>query len=300
MASSNGGDLVPTDTYAAEVIDALRPRTVVRKHVPAESVLPMEHGNLFIGRANGSATIGWIGESQQTAISAPSFGEIALQAKKATAAIPVSNSLLRFAAPELERVVSDQVIRQYAAIEDAAFLRGVGSQWTPKGLRYSAATVNTATLSYNVTTVLSDVQGLVSALENANVPMTNPVFFTSPKVKEYLLTATAAGSGNLMFPSVGEGRLLGYPIEVTTSIPANLGGSSNQSEVYLCDMAEAIIGMSYLDVNVRNTGTYHDAGGNLISAFDRDESIVRVIGGVDFALRHSASAAVLTAVPWGN
>ena len=260
----------------------------------------MPHGNLLIGRANGSATVGWIGEDQQTVISAPPFGEIALQAKKATAAIPVSNSLLRFAAPELERIVRDQVLRQYAAVEDAAFLRGVGSQWTPKKNRYSAATVNTATLSYSVTTVLSDLQGLVSTLENANVPITQPVFFTSPKVKKYLLTATAAGSGNLMFPQIQDGKLLGYTLEATTAIPANLGGSTNQSEIYLVDMGEAIIGQAYLDVTVHNGGTYHDGSGNHIAAFDRDESIVRRVGGVDFALRHTASAAILTAVPWGN
>jgi HK97 family phage major capsid protein len=233
-------------------------------------------------------------------ISAPSFGEIFLQAKKATAAVPVSNSILRFAAPDLERIVRSQILRQYAAVEDGAFLNGVGSRYTPQGIRNIAATVNTSTLSYSVTTVLSELQGLVSALENANVPMTRPVFFTSPKVKEYLLTAVASGSGERMFPEIGAGLLLGYPIEVTTNISATLGGSSNQSELYLCDMGEALIGQSYLDVTVHGGGTYHDGSGNHISAFDRDESLVRVVGGVDFALRHSGAAAVLTAVAWGN
>lgn len=186
----------------------------------------------------------------------------------------------------------------YSATEDSAFLCGIGSQWTPKGLRYSAATVTTATQSFTVATVLSDLTGIINALEAANVKMVSPVWFTSPQVIDYLRTAVSASSGDLMFKGIQDGKLLGWPIDQTTSIPANLGGSSNQSELYLCDMDEVIIGQGFVEVGVHPNGTYTDDNGNLQSAFDHDELILRLTACVDIGLKHDAACAVLTEVPW--
>jgi hypothetical protein len=43
---AGGGALIPTDLAVAEVIDSLRPLTVVRKHTPPANVLVMPFGNL--------------------------------------------------------------------------------------------------------------------------------------------------------------------------------------------------------------------------------------------------------------
>jgi HK97 family phage major capsid protein len=297
---SSGGDLVPVELYAAEIIDALRARTVVRKNTPAGNILAMPKGNLTVGRANSVASVAWIGEGQQNTTSTPTFGEVKLQAKKAVASIIVSNDLIRFLAPGLERVVRDQLLRAYGTAEDAAFLNGIGSQYTPQGIRWQAATVTNSNSTYSATTVLSEIQGLVAALETANVPVDNAVFYTSPKVREYLLTLVAAGSGNLLFHSVADGKLLGRPIEVSTAITTTLGGSSNESELYLVDMNSVLIGMSYLDVTIHSGSTFHDANGNLQSVLDQDCSGLRLVGGVDIGLRHGQAAAVLTNINWGN
>jgi HK97 family phage major capsid protein len=297
---SSGGDLVPTELYAAGIVDALRARTVIRKNTPPENILAMPSGNLTIGRANSVASVAWIGEGQQNTTSSPTFGEVRLQAKKAAASIIVSNDLIRFEAPGLDRVVQDQLLRAYGTAEDAAFLNGIGSQFSPQGIRSQAATVTNSNSSYSATTVLSEIQGLVAALETANVPVDNAVFYTSPKVREYLLTLVAAGSGNLLFHSVADGKLLGRPIEVSTAITTTLGGSSNESELYLVDMNSVLIGQSYLDVTIHRAATFHDANGNLQSVFDQDASGVRLLGGVDIGLRHQQAAAVLTNINWGN
>jgi HK97 family phage major capsid protein len=256
---AGGGDLIPTELYARGIIDALRARTVVRKNTPSENILEMPNGNLTVGRANSVASVAWQGESQQSATSSPTWGAVSLVAKKAVASTIVSNDLIRFEAPGLENVVRDQLLRAYGVAEDAAFLTSPGSQFTPQGIRWQAATVNTSASSYSATTVLSEIQALVAALETSNVTIDNAVFYTSPKIREYLLTLVAAGSGNLLFHSVADGKLLGRPIEVSTAITTTLGGSSNESELYLVDMNSVLIGMSYLDVTVHNASTFHDA-----------------------------------------
>ena len=93
---------------------------------------------------------------------------------------------------------------------------------------------------------------------------------------------------------------MGYPIEATNNIPSNLGSSSNQSEIYLVDMAEFLLGQSYLEITLHDGATYTDSDGNKRNVFDRDETLVRLMAAVDCALKHDEAAAVLTLTPWGN
>ena len=138
----------------------------------------------------------------------------------------------------------------------------------------------------------------MAALEDANVPMTNPCWFTCPKVRDYLATAVSS-SGQFQFPGVSEGRLLGWPITSTQNIPTNLGGSTNLSEIYLVDMDQFLIGQGAIEIILGN-GTYTDVNNVKQSGFANDETVIRLIAEVDCSLRHSAGAAVLTAVPYGN
>ena len=294
---SEGGFLIPSE-LSSQVIDALRSVAVFRRHVTPANVLPMIHGNLTLGRADSSVTVGWIGEGAVVDASQPSFGDVSLSSKKVHVDVPVSNSLLRYG-PEVERFVESQLLKSFASAEDGAFLINPGSQYSPKGVRWLANAVNDAVLDYSVTTVISDLKSTIAALEDANIKMLAPVWYTSPKVKRYLETAVDS-VGAFQFPSVAEGRLIGFPIESTTSVPTNLGESTNQSEIYLVDMAEVLIGQAFLELGIHGDANYHDSNGNLVSAYDRDELVIRMIAGVDMGLRHSQAAAVLTAVPWGN
>jgi len=94
--------------------------------------------------------------------------------------------------------------------------------------------------------------------------------------------------------------VFGWPIEATTSIPVNLGTDSNMSERYLPHAGEFYIGQSFSEINLLSSATYTDANGNRQSCFDRDETLVRLVAGIDSTLAHKEAAAVLTACPWGN
>ena len=296
--SSGGGALVPVD-LGAEIISSLKAIPVVRRNVPQKNSVSLPHGNLTIGRASSVPSAGFIGEDAATDASAnPTFGDINFQAKKAIATLPISNDLLRFSHPGIEEVISSQLLAQYASAEDKFFLTGTGSQYSPKGLRWSATTVNDATADYSVATVISDLTGIINALETANVPRTAPwCWFTSPQVLDYLRSAVSS-SGQFMFPGIQRGELMGFPIESSTSISQTLGESSNQSELYLCAMSEAIVAQGFVEVTVRHNATYHDTSGNLVSGFDRDKFVVKFLSAVDFGLKHSQACAVLTNVPW--
>ena len=53
-----------------------------------------------------------------------------------------------------------------------------------------------------------------------------------------------------------------------------------------------------LELAVSREGTYVDGGGNTVSAFQADQTLVRAIAEHDFQVRHDASVAVIQLVLW--
>jgi len=301
---ASGGYMIPIE-LSSELIDLLRPRTVVRRATPASRQISIPRGNLTIGRQNSGATVGYVGEGQSTAYTQETFGEINFSAKKAKAIVPISNDLIRFAQSSADMIVRDDLVQQLAVLEDQNFLRSAGSVYSPKGIRYLAASANiltATTSSYSVTTAIADLQGMVTALENAYIPMKNPAWFWSAKTKNWLYDARDSVGGFLFRDEMDRGRFRGIPYYWTQSIPNNLGGSSNYSEIYLVDMDEFIIAdVPGLMIDASQDASYSSDGTTLTnSAFDRDETVIRIIAEHDCNIKHTASAAVLTSVPYGN
>ena len=290
-----GGYIVP-EQYSAEIIELLRPQTVVRRM--GAVTVPMPTGTLNIPTLAGGGSASYIGENTDIPKTQPSFGTVQLTWKKLAAIVPISNDLLRFSSPAADMIVRDDLVAAMAQREDAAFIRDDGQNNTPKGLRFWAPSVNAipANATASLDTVTTDLGKLVLALKQANVRFIRPGWLMSPRTEMYLLTLRD-GNGNYAFrPEMLAGRLFGYPYAVTTQIPENLEG--NKTEVYLVDFADAIIGEStQLIIDASTEASYIDDG--LKSAFSLDQTVIRVIAEHDFAMRHAASVAVLTGVKWG-
>lgn len=293
-----GGSLIPPE-YAAEIIELLRSRAVIRAAGPR--IMPMNSGSLTIRRQNAAASSSYVGESQDIGVSQPETGLITLTSKKLATIVPISNDLLAFTSgPSADEFVRDDLVLSMAIREDRAFLRDDGTQHTPRGIRYWAASV-TATNGTSATNIEADFKELLDALESADVKLIKPVWFMHPTRKNHLRNLRDS-NGNLIYPEMrgASPTIYGYPVMTTTSIPSNLGGGSNESELYLVDMVDAIIGeATTLEIVVDSSASYIE-GSTLQSAFSRDETLVRAIARHDFAMRHRESAAVKTGVTWGS
>ncbi len=107
-------------------------------------------------------------------------------------------------------------------------------------------------------------------------------------------------NGNFAFRAeLLRGELWGHPYATTTQIPNNLGGGSDESEVYLADFADVVIGEEEnFRVSVFDQAMYWD-GSEWVSCAQNDEVVLRVIAEHDLGLRHDESVAILTGVKWG-
>lgn len=304
LTAGAGGVLVPTN-LSREVIELLRPKSVVRR-LGARG-LPLNNGNLTIPRLRGGAVVGYIGGDSDIPATEGSFDDLKLSSKKLAALVPISNDLLAnsSASPNVDAIVVGDLTSALATREDKAFIRDDGASNNPKGLRYWADAGNVLTptaAAPTIAQVSTDLNKMVLKLEAANANMTNVGWVMAPRSMRYL-ASLRDGNGNKAYPELDNGMLMGYPVGITTQIPTNLvvGAQSNGSEIYLADFGDCFIGEDEsLMIDYSKEATYKDGSSNVISAFQRDQTLIRVIAKHDFGPRHVESIVVLNNVQWGS
>lgn len=296
---SAGGFIVPPG-WTNEVIELLYNRTAVRKM--GAVVVPMPNGTMTIPKVSGGATASYVGEQTSPNASQPTLGNIQLTYKKLRCTVPISNDLLQFASVNADGMVRNDMLQQISIAEDAAFLRGNGTQYSPKGLRNWAPTANvlTANATVNLANVTTDLGNMILQLEEANVPFIRFGWIFAPKTKNYLMTVRD-GNGNYAYrPEMLGGTLWGYPFVATNQIPVNLGAGTD-SEIIAADFNDVLIGeSSELVIDASTEAAYLDENGNLVSAFANDQTVLRAIAKHDLGVRREESIVVLDSVKWGN
>ena len=292
---ASGGFLVP-EVYSAEIIEYLRPMSVVRRLNPV--IMPMNQGSMTVPKLTGGAAATYIGENSNIGKTEQTLGQVVMTWHKLAALVPISNDLLRFNVIAADTMVRDDLVAAIAQRSDLAFIRDDGSQNAPKGLRYWAGNTVAANGTINLANVTSDLGQLLLKLVNNNVRMIRPAWMFAPRTWNYLMTLRDA-NGNFAFrDEMSQGRLWGFPFGMTTQIPTNLGGGSDESEIYLCDFADVVIGeSSQLAIDASTEAAYYD-GSNVVAAFSLDQTIIRAIIHHDISVRHAESVAVMTAVKW--
>lgn len=295
-----GGVLVP-ENFSTSVIESLRPKSVVRK-MGAIS-LPLNNGNLTMPRITGNTQVSYLGTEEDIAITGMQFGDMKLSAKKAAAIVPLSNDLLAVSGvnPRVDAQVSSDLAVSMGLSEDLHFIRADGSGALPKGLRYWALAGNVlgAPAGNSLAQVDLYLGGMMLRLEASNVDLAGCGWIMAPRTLRWLQTLRD-GNGNKAYPEIDAGMLKGYSVALTTQIPVNLGVGGNESEIYFVNFADCYIGEdTNLAIAISTEASYKDGGGNTVSAFQRDQTLIRVISKHDFGPRHVESVAVGTAITWG-
>lgn len=294
----SGGALVP-DNMHDEVIELLRPRTVVRQ-LGARNV-PLPNGNLSMPRMSSGASSGYVGEGNDVLASEGSTDDVNLSAKTMITLVPMSNQLIGRAGFRIEQIVLNDMISSMAVREDKAFLRDDGTSNTPKGFK-ATATEATRTVAWSGTADLATIDAyldsLILELMNSDSLLIQPGWAFSPR--SYMkLFGLRDGNGNKVYPELAQGQLKGFPIKHTTTIPTNLGAGTNESEIYFADWNDVVIGeQENMKVDFSREATYKDSGGQLVSAFSRNQSVVRVVAEHDIGFRHLEGLVLGTAVTW--
>jgi HK97 family phage major capsid protein len=299
-AGATGGFAVPTQ-MSQEFIEYLRPKSVIRSLGPR--VLPMPNGNLTLPKITGGATATWIGENAAVVKTEQTLGQVKLSAKKLGALVPISNDLVRFANPQTDTVIREDLVRAIAQGEDLAFIRGDGTAFTPRGLKNWIATANSFGITgATITLITADLGTAMSNLATNNVDISpaDCAWIFAPRTFIFLKTLRNSTTGQYAFPEMQgpNPTLLGYRVAMTSQIPINLGGATN-SEFYFVHVPDLVIGEAVnMIVDVSSEASYVDENGNTVSAYALDQTVIRVIEENDFAMRYPTAASIVTAVTY--
>jgi len=291
---SAGGFLVPA-AYSSEVIELLRARAVVRR--AGARTMPM-NGSLLVPRITAGTSASYVGENNNITKTGMAFGQIQLNSRKLAAVVPISNDLLKANGPAADAIVAEDLVAGMALTEDAKFLRGDGTASAPKGIYHWITSSNrTSTAGTSLANIETDLKFCLASLLNNDVRMISPAWIMPPRSRIYLEFLRDA-TGYKAFPEVENGKLKGYPIFESNVVPTNLG-SGTATELYLVDMADAVIGEEQgIELMVSSEAAYHD-GSQVVAAFSQDQTVIRAISKHDFCLRHDRSAAIITGITWG-
>jgi HK97 family phage major capsid protein len=295
-ATATAGGFAIPEEFQAEAIEPLRNAVAVRQLGPR--VIPSPHGNVVWPRITTPAATTYVASDGAVPVTQPVFAAMLLTAKKQTAMVPVSNTLLRSASPAADFIIRTDLIASAAQLEDSGFLRGNGTADTPLGLRYQVLPANViASSGTTLAFVDQDLSALWVALTTANVAMKKPGLILSPRTEDFLRSLRGSG-GHKAFPEMADGMIKSARFAVTNNVPTNLG-SGALSEIYLADFADVVIADYPLAVDASGASSYTDpATGLKVNCFQADQSIIRVIVQSDIAMIHKESIAVLTGVAY--
>lgn len=302
-----GGAQLIHHEYAAELIPMLRNLAVIRK--AGARTFPMG-ASIEFDRQSTAGTAYYGRSIDNTAIteSEQALDALRMSEKKLTALTAVPNDLIRSASVSAEEFVRDDLLQVMALREDLAFIRGTGTDGTPMGLRYQAHSDNiyVETMTTEGSPTLAEAKAeLIKArkkLRRANIPLINPVWLMASNGEAGLMALAGPGGDgtNVLEAEYSQkGTLYKIPVFITEQIPTNLGGGTDESELYLVDMHYAMIGESMnLELEVFPNGTW-DSSGTVKSGISNDMTVIRAIAKHDFGLRQSKAAVVVTEFSWG-
>lgn len=308
-SGSDGSEFVQT-TVASEVIEALRPASVVR--ASGAQVVQVPGGSLQIPR-NAGVTGAWVGELTANNASTPSIDTVTLTPKKAMVKVPITKELIQDSSPDAEQAIADDVVGAMAALTDAAYIRGTGGATTPLGISGSVLAPQNKfpSIGNDAADVETDLTALMQAVMSANVPLTpeSGVWYMNSRSYNFLIKLRDA-NGNLIYPELrmdsgGGMRIHGFRVFITNNIPNNItvSGSAttgDESEIYFGRAPSLLIGdKQALELEVLENVAYTNGSGSLVSGVDLDSILVKAMLRTDIALRHTTAFAMLTGVQYG-
>ena len=295
---ADGGYLVP-EVYASEIIELLYPATVI--YDLGARRLGMDHGNLNLPKLKTGSRAMYTGEQRSIPKTAPKFGNVKLSAKKLTALIPMSNDLLRSTSFDNDVIVGQDVTKQMALGIDWGAFQGTGGEFQPLGilrnkgvLNIDATTLGAEYASKEGVLTAMFPNFLVASVLKNNVFADGLGFVFNTSVEQFFKSIRDNVGGFIFAEEMTKnGTLVGYPYRATNLLET-VGGKTS---IIFGNWNDLVIGeQGALEIETSREGSWTDDAGNLISAFENDQTLIRAINHVDTGLRHEESFAVATKV----
>lgn len=220
--------------------------------------------------------------------------------RKTMAAIfAMSKELARESSYNVDAFIREHIGAAAAAYEDLQFIRGSGSEHTPRGMRYWAGLSNgggqahrfTRSLdggAVSVKSITDDAMKSMMLVEKSKVPRINTGWITGVRDFYGLMKRRNATTDQMIWPELRVGEFYGAPIKRTPQIPENLAGTDgngtgNKSELYFAAFKHlAVAEAETIEFQAFDGGTYKGSDGQLRSGITNREVVLAMHADHDF------------------
>ncbi len=304
--SGGGGDNMITTPMSTEFIEFLRAESAFLAGGP--TVIDMPLGSLVIPGGNVGASGTYHAENADIGYTQATTRKVSMQAKHIAAITAISNYLIDTSPLAVAQIFGDDLARGIAFGMDSAGLRGDGTGDNPAGVltlvnaAHKYAVINGTGVAPTLAQIDADAKGMLTKLDQSLIGRRRPQWVMCSRVFRYL-QFMRDGNGNLVYPGLSLPRPVWYdnlPVIKSDMVPFTLGAGTNESELYLIDFGHVLMGVTRaLRLKASVEASYKNAGGTLVSAFSRDETVVRGMASHDFDMRHDKCTVINQALKWG-
>jgi HK97 family phage major capsid protein len=258
---TSAGALVPIQFLSNEFVIALTSAVALR-NMPEVRTVPVNSNIIELPRESAQATTAAVAENGTISSADPTFAVQELALKKQAALRTFSNELIADSNPAIDSYIMQTLARDIALFQDLQYLEGSGSGANVNGLvNYSGLTTSSWAAATNGSTPgADDLVKLPYDIFKANGRPT--AFIMHPRTLQniallkdgagrYLFTDVSVWGGPMLqvtkdgftYPSAAVGKLLGYPVYLSTQISTTRtqGSASTATNIYYGDFRNLVI-----------------------------------------------------------
>lgn len=246
-----GGYTVATELLAANFIDLLRNRMVVRQ--AGATVLAGLVGDVTIPRQTGAGTAFWVAESGAPTATRQTGDQVALSPKTVGAFTDVSRKLLLQSSLDVEAFVRTDLASVLALAIDLACLHGTGVSNQPRGIASTTGIGAVVGGADGAAPTWAHIVALETEVAVRNADVGGMAYVTNSRVRGRLKTTSKAGTEAIMVWEPDAMPLNGYRALVSNQVRGDLtrGSGTNLSAIFFGNWSDLIIGQwGALDVLV--------------------------------------------------
>lgn len=245
-----GGELVYQNNVAGELIELLRPATIIGR------ISGFRAGvfNTRMAIQTAGSTVNWVGEGLVKPVTELAFDTVTLPYHKLAGIVVLTEELVRLSTPSAEATVRNDLVQQIARFIDAQFITPGVSAGANNPASVTDGVSSPSASGTDADALYLDLNTALATFDNVE-NSENLVIITTPALARGISTLRNS-LGTMEFPSLTAkgGTLMGYPVIVSGSVPSGHLVIINPADILLADDGR-------VSLDASNQATLDMAGG---------------------------------------
>lgn len=242
--AAQGGYLVQREIERA-IVEARESDNVLRELCQTVNVTAVEFqiDQLTLGTA-----AGWVAEmADKPESTSLSLSSVSAGVFTAAGLATISNQLLADSNPAIDRLVTNDLSKRLAALEEIAFMAGSGTG-QPLGILNTPGVQTQTNSVVDVTddgglldSILDAISKVQSSWDEPTAILMHPRTWTRVLKAKDAVGTYLVGTPSIQSPRTASKSIFGVPVVTSNRVPTNLGTGTNESRIIVGDFNTALV-----------------------------------------------------------